>query len=202
MFKPGKVSVRKTRHVIAYSELWHASTWLLEVGRAEPRGSQCQFLSSILLAAFSFEAYLNHAGPQVLPCWPSLERLSPLAKFELLRDLLKVDLGGKGQRPLQTLFELFRLRNTVAHAKSEYLELAEERDNNYKLDVILEEVPLANWEKLIRTDSFAKRVMEDVKEVMKKLHKARPKPKESLFEVDGGEFLATTTIPIPRSKPI
>ena len=84
MRKSLKALVEKKRPVIAYSELWHASGCVLEAGLSEARGSTWQFLSSALLTAFSFEAYLNLVGPQAFSCWENLERLPPLAKFDLL----------------------------------------------------------------------------------------------------------------------
>lgn len=90
MPNPRKALVTKERTVYMYSELWHASSCVLEAGLCNPRGSSWQFLSSIVLTAFTFEAYLNHVGPQVIACWESLERLPPQAKFELLCESLGV----------------------------------------------------------------------------------------------------------------
>jgi len=181
--EPTKARVKKKRLVIAYSELWHASGCVLESGLREPRGSVWQFLTSALLTAFSFEAYLNHIGPQVFLCWDSLEQLPPLAKFELLCNTLKVDFPkGKGERPLQTIIDLFRFRNTVAHAKPQTIEPEPVlRDINDNLTSFLGEKPLAHWERLIQDDSFAKRARKDVEVVLKKLQDARPEPKEPLF---------------------
>src|SRR5579872_224505 len=111
MARPRKAVVTKKRTVIMYSELWHASSCVLEVGRKEARGASWQFLSSAVLTAFAFEAYLNHVGPTIVETWVGLERLSPLAKFDLLCELLKVRFE-KGKRPRQTIEELFEFRNT------------------------------------------------------------------------------------------
>ena len=184
MQKPEQALVSKKRPVIAYSELWHASRCVLEAGQREARGSTWQFLASTLLTAFSFEAYLNRAGPQVFSCWERLEQLPPLAKFDLLSETLKVAFPeGKGERPLQTIVNLFRFRNTVAHAKPQTIELTELRNNNDELDSFIGEKPLANWEQLIQTDSFAKHAREDVKTVLARIHDALPAPKEQIFSL-------------------
>lgn len=183
MAKPRKALVSKERTIHTYSELWHASNCVLEAGIREPRGSSWQFLSSAVLTAFAFEAYLNHVGPSVISCWSQLERLPPGAKFELLCETLDVKFAdGPGKRPLQTIVKLLDFRNTMAHGRSEEVKLKDEmRDVNDKLDNYLGQRPLADWERLIQTDTFAKRAREDVKAVLKKLHNARRVPKEGLF---------------------
>jgi len=147
MPEPTKARVEKKRRVYAYSELWHASDCVLEAGRREPRGSTWQFLTSALLTAFSFEAYLNQVGPQVFSCWERLERLPPLAKFDLLCETLRVDFPeGKGKRPLQTIISLFDFRNTIAHAKTQTIEPEPVlRDINDNLESFVTEKPLAHW---------------------------------------------------------
>ena len=183
MAKPRKALISKERTIHTYSELWHASYCVLEAGIREPRGSSWQFLSSAVLTAFAFEAYLNHVGPSVISCWSQLERLPPWAKFQLLCETLNVKFAdGSGKRPLQTIVKLLDFRNTMAHGRSEEIKPKDEiRDVNDKLDNYLGQRPLADWEELIQTYTFAKRAREDVEAVLKKLHNARPEPKEGLF---------------------
>lgn len=166
-----------------YSELWHASRSVLEAGINEPRGSSWQFLSSAVLTAFAFEAYLNHVGSSVISCFSQLERLPPWAKFELLCETLNVKFAdGPYKRPLQTIIKLLGFRNTMAHGRSEEIKLKDQtRDVNDKLDNYLGQTPFADWERLIQTDTFAKQAREDVEAVLKKLHNARTEPKEGLF---------------------
>jgi hypothetical protein len=183
MAKPRRAIVSKKRTIHMYSELWHASNCVLEAGIRESRGSSWQFLSSAVLTAFSFEAYLNHVGPTLLSCWSQLERLPPWAKFELLCETLNVKFTeGVGRRPLQTIIKLLDFRNTMAHGRSQEIRPNDEmRDVNDGLDSYLGQRPLADWERLIQTDAFARRVREDVEAVLKKLNDARPQPKEALF---------------------
>lgn len=193
MTKPPKAVVEKKRTVYMYSELWHASGCVLEAGSRSECGSSWQFLSSLVLTAFSFEAYLNHAGACVVTCWDDIERLPPFAKFNLLREVLKVDFPqGNAARPLQTISELIEFRNTVAHGRTGEIEPpATKRDINDKLDHQLGDRPLQDWERRIKTDDFAKRAREDVKNVLNRLHDARPKPKEGLFAFGVGLHSAT-----------
>lgn len=193
MPKPRKAIVTKERPLHTYSELWHASQCVLEAGIRDPRGSSWQFLSSAVLTAFTFEAYLNHIGPTVIGCWPELERLPPWAKFELLCETLRVSFSdGPGKRPIQTIVKLLDFRNTMAHGRSDNLTPKPElRDINEKLDGYLGERPLTDWERLIQTEQFAQRVREDVEIVLQQLHAARPDPKEGLFTFGVGSHSAT-----------
>src|SRR5215469_10175951 len=101
MARPPKARVKMTRTVHMYAKLWHASACVLEAGCGEPRGSSWQFLCSLILTAFSFEAYLNHAGESLVACWQDVERLPPWGKFNLLCEILKVNFPkGKTARPL------------------------------------------------------------------------------------------------------
>lgn len=193
MTKPRKATVTKKRQLYMYSEMWHASDCVLKAGLADPQGSTWQFLSSAVLTAFAFEAYLNHVGPTVFGCWDELERLPPWGKFELLCERLCVDFpGGKGGLPLQTVVELLEFRNTMAHGRSDELRPKPElRDVNDKLDVYLGELPLAHWERLVKDSKFAERARRDVQKVLEKLHVARPSPKEGLFSFGIGSHSAT-----------
>jgi hypothetical protein len=191
--KPRKALVTKERTVHMYAELWHASSCVLEAGVLNQRCSSWQFLSSAVLTAFTFEAYLNHVGPQVIACWASLERLPPQAKFELLCETLKVEFPeGRGKRPLQTIDRLFEFRNNMAHGRSETLKPKPIiRDVNDSLDSYLGQRPLTAWEQLIQDNVFAKRAREDVEAVLNRLHNARPEPKEALFTFGLGVHGAT-----------
>ena len=193
MSKPQKAVVSKTRTVNTYSELWHASGCVLESGKTNATGSSWQFLSSAVLTAFSFEAYLNHIGPTLFPCWSQLERLPPWAKFELLCEHLRVTFPeGTGSRPLQTAVQLLDFRNSIAHGRTESLSPpAELRDANANLDSYLGDAPLTNWQRLIGTSDFALRAREDIKTILQTVHDARPGKKEHLFQLSHGTHSAT-----------
>ncbi len=188
---PKKALVTQERDLNMYAELWHASECVLAAGIAQPRGSSWQFLSSIVLTAFAFEAYLNHVGQQLLSCWGSLERLSPTSKLHLLCETLKVSLPGtKGERPLRTITELFKFRNTLGHGRSEKITPQSKSIAVDELEAHRTERLLSDWERLIETCDFAKRAREDVETVLKLLQAARPEPKEALFRFGGRTWSA------------
>lgn len=175
-----------------YAELWHASKCVLERGLENEIGSSWQFLSSIVLTAFVFEAYLNHVGSALLSCWESVEPLPPLKKFELICEMLKVAYPkGAGERPLQTLQQLQKFRNFMAHGKTEIIAPKSVFCDVEKADARLGRKPLAEWERLIQTKDFAERARVDLEEVLKAIHAARPEPKEWLFSFGMGSGSAT-----------
>ena len=193
MPKPRKVVVEKERTVYTYSELWLASRCVLEAGIGQPKGSSWQFLSSAVLTAFAFEAYLNHLGPRTLECWSQLDRLPPWSRFELLCEILGVQFPeGRGARPLQTVAKLLVFRNTIAHGRSREIKAKPEtRNADDRLDAYLGIMPLTDWERLIQTSDFAERAREDVQAVLERLHERRRDKKEALFTFGIGLHGAT-----------
>ena len=93
MNKPAKAVVTRQQDLNTYAELWHASACVLRVGKAEPVASSWQFLSSLVLTAFAFEAYMNHVGEKVLAAnWESSEHLPPSDKLDMICAALNVTL--------------------------------------------------------------------------------------------------------------
>ncbi|MGD9540235.1 hypothetical protein [Methylocystis sp.] len=150
--KPAKVRITQKKTVHMYAELWHASRCVLERGIENEKGSSWQFLSSIVLTAFAFEAYLNHVGNNLITCWESVEPLPPPKKFKLLCELLKIKFPeGTGKRPLQTIAQLQDFRNLMAHGKTEQIEPKPFLCDAKYADARLGQRPLAKWERLIQT---------------------------------------------------
>ena len=187
-----KVKVTRKREILTYSELWHASQCVLSAGQQNPKGCSWQFLSSVMLTAFALEAYLNHVGPRVLQCWDGLEKLSPLGKLDLLCEILGV-VFPKDKRPRNTLNELIKFRNSLAHGQTETISpKATLHDANDDVQTFFESRLLTKWEDKIQNPIFALRVREDVKEVLEKVHAKIPNPKEFLFTfglTEGGASL-------------
>jgi hypothetical protein len=134
------------------------------------------------LTAFAFEAYLNHLGPKVMASWEELDRVSPLAKLNVLSELLGVTFPGKGARPLSTMVELYKFRNQVAHGKTVKMKsnaAIVDVDRIDELTALM--VPQSFWEAQIRNDAFAVRVREDAHAVLTELHNKSPEPRGLLF---------------------
>ena len=171
-----RAMISKKRTIHTYSEL----------------GAAWQFLSSLVLTAFTFEAYLNHVGAGLFADWEAKDRLPVMCKFDLLCTTLNVAFTeGKGQRPLQTVHKLMRFRNTVAHGRTVDIvapDKAHRVDDNLN-DRIAERV-FTDWEEAVQTVDFATRAREDVEATLTRLHEARPDPKEGLFAFGMGLYTA------------
>lgn len=175
-----------------YAELWHASDCVLSAGIDNPKGAAWQFLSSAVLTAFAFEAYLNHVGAVTFSCWEQLNRLSPWAKLDLLSEKLGVSFAeGAGARPLQTIAKLLNFRNTMAHGRSAEIEAKPITRTTENYQSAYHEELLTDWEHLVQTEAFAKLAREDARTVLQKLHEARHDEKEHLFTFGTGLYGAT-----------
>ncbi|MCK5911731.1 MAG: hypothetical protein KAG62_17455 [Caulobacter sp.] len=179
----GYAYVDHEREVNTYAHLWHASRCVLEKGLSERKGCAWQFLSSLVLSMFAFEAYMNHVGDAYIENWDDLERRRPMEKLRHLCLTFKIDLGAKGERPLQTLNDLIKLRNELAHGHSVTLKpkptLLAYNDPNF--DSQLSEEPVTQWEARIRSADFAARVREDLETVFKAIHARLPDREMPLF---------------------
>jgi hypothetical protein len=184
--------VTQERDLRTYAELWHASECVLEVGGAQHSGSSWQFLSSIVLTAFAFEAYLNHVGErEPLSCWRRRDKLPVRSKLGLLCKALKVGLPwAEDERPLLTVTELVKFRNTLAHGRTKAIAPEPTTINLDELEARRSQPLLSSWEELIQTADFAQRARMDVEAVIKLIHAARPEPKEGLFSFGGRSWYA------------
>ena len=192
MAKVPKVVVTKERTIHTYAELWYASDCVLRSGLAIADGSSRQFLSSLVLTAFSFEAYLNHVGAKTFECWEDLDRLPPLAKLELLSEALGVKfVDGTGARPLQTLSKLFTFRNAIAHGRTNEVKYKPVTLDLAKYEKEYRAPLLADWEQLIQSEEFALRAREDVEEVMRIVQSGRKDSTDNLFTTGMGSYGAT-----------
>ncbi|MPQ66542.1 MULTISPECIES: hypothetical protein [unclassified Pseudomonas] len=195
MSKPSTVVITKQRTIHTYAELWHASECVLDVGLNNPEGAMWQFLSCTVLTAFSFEAYLNHAGAVTFECWEELERLPPWAKLQLLLEELDVQFPeGIGARPLQTIARLLNFRNTMAHGRTSELQSKPLNRTTENYHQAYGEDLLTDWERLVRTSDFAVRAREDVRTVLTCLHEARRDEKEHLFTFGMALYGATLVV--------
>ncbi len=188
--RKSKARVSKTRTVHTYAELWHGSQVLLERAEAEAKGSFWVFMSSLLLTAFTLEAYLNHIGQKLFTSWATLEVLSPLGKLEVVCEKLGVSFPA-GQRPRQTINELFRFRNALAHGKTVTITEPEQLKHvDEYLDEFLGQRPRTLWEKLSSTSAHAKRAREDVEQVIRALHEAANPENDPIFFTGMGSHSA------------
>ena len=160
--------VKREREVRTFAELANGNWVLLEDAKEQRKGCFYEFLSAILMAAFKLEAYLNHVGPRLFPYWTELERLRFEGKLFIICSHLGIS-RENGRRPYQTISELFKFRNAVAHGRSEFLK--SEGQEVGHIEELRRKKPLAKWEQLC-TLEFAERAYEDTEEIIKQIHKA------------------------------
>lgn len=165
-----KVKISREREVKTYVQLCIASHATLEKAKKEGDGSFYQVMASLIFTAFMMEAYLNHIGPHIFKCWGDLERLKPSSKLNIVAEKLGIEID-KGKRPYQTLSELFKFRNDLAHgksvslkSKSDEIRLVAEPFDDYRDEGLQTE-----WEKYCTQDN-ANHALEDTTSIMKEIH--------------------------------
>ena len=188
MNQKDKIDIFKERNVRTYAEMWHTSFVLLQKGLDERKGSNHQFMASLVFTAFTFEAYLNHLGPKIFMSWESLERLSPKEKLNVIAEkiILEIDYG---KRPWQTMKNLFGFRNDIAHGKSEKISEKITIPKNKLSDSTISEWSKTKWEKYC-TKKNAMRAREDVENMVEELHSAAGITDEGTF-IKGMQFSRT-----------
>lgn len=183
-----KVKVEKERHVVTYAELWYACLNLLKRGQEEEAGSYYQFMGSVVFAAFSLEAYLNHIGPKLFENWAPHERLRPKEKLAVVAKEIDLQIE-YGKRPWSIVKKLFSFRNDIAHGKSikvveaGAVPLAKYEDH-------MRELAKTDWEKLC-TRRDAERTREDVEKMVRALHEKAGIKDEYPFVGGWQEAMAT-----------
>ena len=136
-------------------------------------------MGSLLLTAFSFEAYLNHIGPEVFECSDVLEVLSPEGKLDIICESMGI-VFFKDERPYQTIHELIKFRNNLAHGKTVTVKKNTNRDVDQYLDEFLAIRPLAIWEDYC-TEKNATRARDDVEQILRLIHEKVKTEEEPLF---------------------
>ncbi len=149
MSQENKIKISKQRDVRTYAEMWHTSRVLLQKGLDEPKGCNHQFMASLVFTAFTFEAYLNQIGKKIFSCWKSIEKLSPKDKLNVIAEKIELEVD-YGKRPWQTIKDLFRFRNDIAHGKSEKITEKIAIANNDFADSKINEFSRTKWKNTVR----------------------------------------------------
>ena len=154
------------RDVRTFAELSHAADVLMRTAQEYRRGNLYTALSSLLLRAFTFEAYLNHLGERHFKLWDARKQLRWFEKFTKVCGRLNFA-PDTSSRPYSTLRPLFRFRNLMAHGKSETIN--EETEVNSK-DADKYYWPLTDWEKFCTPENVV-RAKQDITAIIIELHK-------------------------------
>ncbi len=176
-----KATVRRSRNVKPFAGLSNANNVLLTNTKEKRDGWFHECMAAILMAAFKVEAYLNHVGAALFPYWEEMERLPHKAKLNIIRSHLGID-KTDGERPYQTLTDLFCFRDAIAHGKNESLAPPETTEVG-TLEEIRRRKPLTRWEELC-TIEFAQRAYEDTEEIIKQIHNDAGLDEADLYHIE------------------
>ena len=165
------MEVHASRNVSPWILLWNNCTWSYNMS-LEGEGQNPYLLFTMLLCAFSLEAYLNQLLRHYSPGdWEEYERqTSPIDKLAKLCDALQFPIDN-GKRPFQTFTQIFKFRNDIVHAKT----IKVEKVFLYSIERFLQSddlppIPLTRWEKAL-TPQSSKRFYDDSKDIIITLHK-------------------------------
>jgi hypothetical protein len=155
------------REVKTYTDLYQGSYVLFERSKEHPLGNYYAQMGSLIFAAFTFEAYLNHLGGHKNSFWDESERMSVMEKYSALCGAFNVTTDFS-RRPYQTIKSLFDFRNALAHGKSRILTI--EKEVSHKEDVH-KHAPKTKWEEYC-TEVNIIRVRKDIEEIIIELNQA------------------------------
>ena len=156
------------REVKTFVDLFHGSRLLFEKSREEEIGSFFTRMSSFILLAFTFEAYLNDLGNKKIEQWKDIERESVSQKYEILSRELNIELK-TDKKPYQTFKQLFKFRDSIAHGRSEIIK--EEKDVSSKIDILSHNQKQTIWEKYC-TEKNLITAFDDIESIILELNKA------------------------------
>jgi len=160
-----KSKLKIEREVKTFWDLHHGANVLLEKTKENKEGSYYTTMSSLILIAFTFEAYLNHLGREKIKHWDEIDSIRVLDKYSVLCKEFEVEIT-KGKRPYQTIKSLFDFRNAIAHGKSQiiiYEDIVPIETNIRDIEV------KTKWEEFC-TEENAVRCIEDIETAIKELH--------------------------------
>ncbi len=103
-----------------YVAIFHTAWHLLDMGERHEEGRLRNFQAATVFFAFAYEAYLNHVGAKELPFWDEIDRISYRKKLKVLSKHLGFT-KDVSKPPLQTILQLFELRNALAHGRTKNL---------------------------------------------------------------------------------
>lgn len=148
---------------------------LLQLARSQEDGSFYWSMATVVFTAFTYEAFLNVVGEEVLGSeeWKKIDRASWRKKHAAVLTALSLP-SDLSSRPESTLIELFEFRNQMAHGREEELVLNGISVADLR-PLTLQEATSTEWEKKCTT-VYAATAFEDVRAMGFKISKAANRP--------------------------
>lgn len=172
------------REVRTYAHLYHAAAYALEEAEKSEEGSFYKVMTSLTFSAFTLEAFFNHAGQECVSYWTEIERITPLQKLKVLYDIADITYD-KSKRPIQTVIEVFKFRNFMAHGRTEHL-IFDTNINKKELDPG-ENIIDTKWEQFCNLKE-AQRALADVEAIIDSLAKELNLGDYPLYSFGGGTY--------------
>jgi len=186
-----KFKVESKRNINTYAYMYKSANHSLKCGIEEVEGSFYQFMSSLMFSAFTLEAYMNHLGSERIEYWEEIQSIRYLDKLKILYLNLGIEFD-KSKRPLQTVIQLVKFRNLMAHGKSESISGSIITDTPSRDPSV--KVVETDWEKFCNVKE-AQRVIEDIALIIESLNLASGGSKFGLWSLGNGS--GSTTLQKP-----
>ena len=169
----------------AFAFLRNGAHGLLEIAKGHREGSNYSRISAVLFSTFAVEAYLNHIGEARMPSWETEQsKLSWRDKLDLIAQQLNIE-PDFGVRPFQTLIEVFKFRNKLAHGRTTTAEFTYRSTGKAEEDF----APLdPEWLRKYWSDDAVERVLLDTGKIMELVHEKAGYNKHELHLISSGNF--------------
>jgi len=159
-----KISFKGNKKPHGY--LSNGAWYMLKVAGSTHEGKYYYLCASLLFSAFTLESYLNYIGLNYINFWSRIEKINVRDKLNVIYEYKSINVDW-GNRPFQTIIDLFRFRNMMAHAKpSEYSGTTTIKDEDFDFfDVkeFWETYPTTENAEMAKDDVL--RIMENLKEI-------------------------------------
>lgn len=184
-----KYRVEHSGECKTYAALHHTACHLLDRAKSYEDGSLLQLQACAVFCAFTFEAFLNHVGRAEIEYWDEIERVSYRSKLNVIAGHLHFQVD-PSRSPFQTVIELFRLRDVLAHGRTSSINEVFETNSLPPHDSCTRVMP---WEKL--TLEQLESCFADVKAAIEKINGARGIPDTLLWNQGGRSRVVGSAAP-------
>lgn len=155
-----------------HKAVWQVAKRQLAHAEANPKGALLDDLVAMVFTSHALEGYVNFLGQKVAPeLWENererFRKTGLAGKLAALHERCGLEAPERGRRPYSTIRELKRLRDGIAHPKTRRTESRKEYAEGKDPPLF----PRSYLEEIVSRER-AQRAMQDVKEIVDRLHTA------------------------------